>query len=81
MADQTRSTAPTLRNALQDRLDLMIDLVIERTADTVLTEAVDGIHKGQFILWSADGQRVIRVGTKEFARHGASLSMASPRQG
>ncbi len=68
-------------SALQDRLDLMIDVVVERTPDTVLTEAVDGLHKGEFILWAADGSRVIRVGTKEFAQHGASLSMPSPRQG
>lgn len=62
-------------NALQDRLDLMIDVVVERTPETVLTEAVDGLHKGEFILWAADGSRAIRVGTKEFAKHGASLSM------
>ena len=68
-------------SALQDRLDLMIDLVVERTDDTVLTEAVDGLHKGQFILWSKDGDRVIRVGTRDFARNGASLSTPSPRQG
>lgn len=70
-----------MSNALQDRLDLMIDLVIERTENTVLTEVVDGMHKGQFILWSADGSRVIRVGTKDFAKNGTSLAMPSPRQG
>ena len=70
-----------MSNALQDRLDLMIDLEIERTDDTVLTEAVDGIHKGQFILWAADGSRVIRVGTKEFAKHGRTLATQNPRQG
>lgn len=66
---------------LQDRLDLMIDLVIERSEDTVLTEAVDGLHKGQFILWSADGTRVIRVGSKEWAMRGATLAMPNPRSG
>lgn len=70
-----------MTNALQDRLDLMIDLVIERDEDTVLTEAVQGLHKGQFILWTADGSRVIRVGSKEFAKHGATLAAPSPRQG
>lgn len=70
-----------MSNALQTRLDLMIDVVIERTEDTVLTEAIDGLHKGQFILWPTDGSRVIRVGTKDFAKNGASLSMPSPRQG
>jgi hypothetical protein len=70
-----------MSNALQDRLDLMIDLVIERTDDTVLTEAIDGLHKGQFILWAADGSRVIRVGSKDFARNGATLAISSPRQG
>lgn len=68
-------------SVLQDRLDLMIDVVVERTPETVLTEAVDGLHKGEFILWAADGSRVIRVGTKEFAKHGVSLSMPSPRRG
>jgi len=71
---------PMTKTALQDRLDLMIDLVVERTPTTVLTEAVDGLNKGLFILWTTDGQ-VIRMGTKEFARHGASLSTPSPRQG
>lgn len=70
-----------MSNALHDRIDLMIDVVIERGVDTVLTEAIDGLHKGQFILWAADGSRVIRVGTRDFAKHGASLSGASPRQG
>lgn len=70
-----------MSNALQDRLDLMIDLVIERDEETVLTEAVQGLHKGQFILWAADGSRVIRVGTKEFAKRGATLAAPSPRQG
>lgn len=65
-------------DTLQDRLDLMIDLVIERDGDTVLTEAVDGLHKGQFILWR-NGE-VVRVGTKEFAKHGASLTAPSPRR-
>jgi hypothetical protein len=65
-------------SALQDRLDLMIDVVIERTGDTVLTEAIDGLHKGQFILWRNDGS-VIRVGSRDFARNGVSLSMPSPR--
>jgi len=68
-------------SALQDRLDLMIDVVVERTPETVLTEAVDGLHKGEFILWAADGSRVIRMGTKEFAKHGTSLSTPSPRRG
>jgi hypothetical protein len=71
--------ATTTRSSLQDRLDLMIDVVVERTADTVLTEAIDGLHKGQFILWGTDG-RVIRVGSREFAKHGASLSLGSPRR-
>lgn len=70
-----------MSNALADRLALMIDVVVERTDSTVLTEAIDGLHKGQFILWAADGSRVIRVGTKDFARNGATLSQASPRQG
>jgi hypothetical protein len=70
-----------MSNALQDRLDLMIDLVIERTDDTVLTEAIDGLHKGQFILWAADGSRVIRVGSKDWAKHGTTLTMPNPRQG
>ena len=69
-----------MSNPLQDRLDLMIDLVIERTDDTVLTEAVDGLHKGQFILWASDGSRVIRVGSRDFAKHGATLSWPSPRR-
>jgi hypothetical protein len=59
---------------------LMIDVVIERNDDTVLTEAIDGIHKGQFILWTTGGD-VIRVGTREFAKNGVSLSIQSPRQG
>lgn len=67
-------------SALQDRLDLMIDVVVERTDDTILTEAIDGLHKGQFILWTKDGT-VIRVGTRDFAKYGASLSLPSPRQG
>lgn len=65
---------------LQDRLDLMIDLVVERNGDTVLTEAVDGLHKGQFILWHSDGTKVIRVGSREFAKHGTCLSQPSPRR-
>lgn len=51
-----------------------------RRDETVLTEAIDGLHKGQFILWTKDGQ-VIRVGTRDFAKYGASLSLPSPRQG
>ncbi len=70
-----------MSNTLQDRLDLMIDVVIERQGDTVLTEAIDGLHKGQFLLWAADGSRLIRIGTKDFARSGASLTQQSPRQG
>ncbi len=50
-----------MSNTLQDRLDLMIDVVIERQGDTVLTEAIDGLHKGQFLLWAADGSRLIRI--------------------
>lgn len=68
-------------SAMHDRLELMIDLLVERTDDTVLTEAVDGLHKGQFILWTADGSRCIRVGSKEFAKNGTPLSMPSPRRG
>jgi hypothetical protein len=57
----------------------MIDVVVERVGDTVLTEAIDGLHKGSFILWHKDG-RCLRVGTKEFARSGASLAMPNPRR-
>ena len=76
MSNASRMEASVLR----DRLDLMIDVVVERTDDTILTEAIDGLHKGQFILWAADG-RVIRVGTREFALHGSSLSAPNPRRG
>ncbi len=68
-------------NPMQDRIDLMLDVVIERTDTSVLTEAIDGLHKGQFILWAVDGSSVIRVGTKDFAKYGAVLSQQSPRQG
>lgn len=67
-------------SALKDRLELMIDVVVKRTDDTILTEAIDGLHKGQFILWRHDGS-VIRVGSREFAEHGVSLSSPNPRQG
>lgn len=80
-ASDTSAKETKMGNLLQDRLDLMIDVVIERTDETVLTEAIDSLHKGQFILWAADGSRVIRVGSKDFAKHGATLSMSSPRQG
>jgi len=50
-----------------ERLRRMQDLCIERTDDYSLHECVDGMHKGQWIVWASDG-RCLAVGSESWAR-------------
>lgn len=50
----------------EDRIELMRDVCLERHGTLALHEAIDGLHKGQFIVW--DGDKCIAVGSREWAR-------------
>lgn len=49
----------------EDRLELMIDLLIRKTDHYTLVECVDGLHKGQFIVWFPNG-KCCAVGKREW---------------
>ena len=49
----------------EDRLELMMDLLIEQTDQYTFVECVDGIHKGCFIAWLPNG-KCFAVGKREW---------------
>lgn len=49
------------------RLEIMNDLLVEKTDAYTLVECVDGIHKGCWIAWLPDGE-CFAVGPEVFVR-------------